>query len=49
MPLGGICPYGYMALWSKYDHMAISPYDHMASKVVNMGISGNSNKDAAIW
>jgi hypothetical protein len=29
--------------------MAISPYDHMALKVANMGISGNSNKNEAIW
>jgi hypothetical protein len=34
---------------SKYGHMAILPYDLMASKVVNIGISGNSNKNAAIW
>jgi hypothetical protein len=49
MPFNAICLYDYMAIWSKYGHMAISPYDYTASKVANMGVSGNSNKNAAIW
>jgi hypothetical protein len=38
-----------MTIWSKYGHIAILPYDYMASKVANTGVSGNSNTNAAIW
>ena len=42
-------PYVYMAIWPYSQNMAISPYDHMTSKVADMGVPGNSNKNAAIW
>ena len=38
-----------MAISSKNGHMAIWPFDHMAPKMANMRISGNSYKNAAIW
>ena len=40
MPFYAICLYG---------HMAISPYDHKACNVANMGISRNSYKNAATF
>jgi hypothetical protein len=39
----------HMSIWPYGQNMAIWPYDYMASKVANMGVSGNSNKNAAIW
>ena len=42
-------PYGYIAIWSYYGHMAILPYGFMAKRVAIMGVYGKSNKNVAIW
>ena len=44
-----ILAYGHMATWSYLGHMAIMPFGYMASMLVNMGVSGISNKNVVIW
>ena len=41
-------PYGCIAIWSNYGHMAVQPYGYVAIRVANMGVHGKSNKNVAI-